>query len=463
MVSVDRIIGGAMAYFLRLIVALFLLSSAAVHADTIPAQVRYKISTSSNSEAYFTDMQAGCVQFGQWHGALYGWGYSSTSSCTLASSTVQTIYLSGNGTARGAFNIGNREYYCPTGGTLSTSTSPPTCTVAACPAGQVRLPDGSCGAACQSGYVSGVTGSKYFGSDGSSDCLNNCTYSISVDMCVKLTNGQGACVGQYGSGTGVNCSAPTNNSAPTPEANCMSQGKSYISVGGVTSCVSAGSQGSQPVTTKNNSSSSSNSSTKDANGNPTGSSSSNSTSNSSATFNGDGTVVVVTTTEKTNEDGTKETKTETKTVSQTSYCAENPTAAQCKAATDSDISGACDAVACKGDAIQCAMAKEQARRNCEWFKENATAKALGEAMTNGTDTTPNPADSSNRETVNVQSSLDSSSPISASCFTDLTVTLLGQSATLPLSDWCPFFEALGYIFLVLSYMAALRIVAGVIV
>jgi hypothetical protein len=451
-----------MAHFLRLIVALLLLFSSAIYADTIPAQLRYKIQTSNSTEAYFNDMDAGCVQFGQWHGALYGWGYTSISSCVLNSSNVATMYKDGSGNNRGQYNIGIREYYCATG-TLNNSTSPPTCTVAACPEGQTRQADGSCAKPCETGYVSGVTGSSYFGSDGGTDCLNNCTYSLSISVCATLSSGQGACVGSYGNGTGASCSAATNNTALTPEANCMSQGKSFISVGGVTSCVSAGSQGSTPIKTKDSSSSSSSGSTKDADGNTTGTTSGSSTTNSTATFNGDGTVIVVTTTEKTNEDGTKETKTETKTVSQTSYCAENPTAAQCKAATDSDISGACDAVACKGDAIQCAMAKEQARRNCEWFKENATAKALGEAMADGTDTTPNPADSSNRETVNVQSSLDSSSPISASCFTDVTVTLLGQSATLPLSDWCPFFEALGYIFLALSYMAALRIVAGVIV
>ena len=313
---------------------------------------------------------------------------------------------------------------------------------------------------CNSGYVSGVTGSKYFGSDGSTDCLNNCTYSIAVDMCIKLANGQGACVGQYGNGTGASCSAATNNTAMTPEANCMSQGKSFISVGGVTSCVSAGSQGSQPVTTKNNSSSSSNSSTKDANGNPTGSSSSNSTTNSSATFNGDGTVVVVTTTEKTNPDGTKETKTDTKTVSQTSYCAENPTAAQCKAATDSDISGACDAVACKGDAIQCAMAKEQARRNCEWFKENADWKAKGEALTNGTDTTANPAEENNRTIVNLPTALDASSPIAASGIQDRSFSVFGRSYTLRLSELNPYLAVVGYVFMALAYMAAGRILAG---
>lgn len=449
MVSNAWFVGGAMANFLRLILLFLTLLSGYAHAanEEIPSIIDYwskdgiaatkKPTPEESCQAYTASIGASYASVTK----VDNWKYFCNSN---------------------AGNIGNITAHeiCPGGATPTQHT----CSVPQCAAGQVRNPDtGVCQESCKTGYVSGVTGSSYFGSDGGTDCLNNCTYSISVSVCATLTSGQGACVGSYGNGTGASCSAASNNSALTPEANCMSQGKSFISVGGVTSCVSAGSQGSTPIKTKDSSSSSSSGSTKDADGNTTGSSSSNSTSNSTATFNGDGTVIVVTTTEKTNEDGTKETKTETKTVSQTSYCAENPTAAQCKAATDSDISGACDAVACKGDAIQCAIAKEQARRNCEWFKENATAKALGEAMADGTDATPNPADSSNRETVNVQSSLDSSSPISASCFTDVTVTLLGQSVVLPVSDWCPFFEALGYIFLALSYMAALRIVAGVIV
>ena len=447
MVSNAWIAGGAMAHFLRLIIGAFFL--AAIQSPVFAFDA-VKVYLLTNNAIYDDPAQAiqAYIDIQNPTLSLYQYTSGTVASNPTSGSLTANLAKSNGDTAYGV-SIAAVRYRCYGKTTLYTSP------YAGC--------DATPPPKCNTGYVSGVTGSSYFGSDGSTDCLNNCTYSIAVDMCATLTSGQGGCVGKYGNGTGASCSAATNNKALTPEANCMSQGKSFVSVGGVTSCVSAGSQGSTPVTTKNNSSSSSNSSTKDANGNPTGSSSSNSTTNSSATFNGDGTVVVVTTTEKTNPDGTKETKTDTKTVSQTSYCAENPTAAQCKAATDSDISGACDAVACKGDAIQCAMAKEQARRNCEWFKENATAKALGEAMTNGTDTTPNPADSSNREHVNVQSSLDNSSPISASCFTDLTITLLGQSATLPLSDWCPFFEALGYIFLALSYMAALRIVAGVIV
>lgn len=448
MVSNAWFAGGAMAHFLRLIFLLLVVLPLTVQANQPFTTIyldRFDVSHSDINSA----CNASATSLGYTVPVVNC--YINPDNPNVQDASIYADAKKGSVMQYGV-GMGKRRWTCPTGETLLFNSN-----------GTAKECTGTPPPACDAGYKSGVTGSKYFGSDGSTDCLNNCTYSIAVDMCISLTGGQGGCVGKYGNGTGASCSSPTNNKAPTPEADCMSQGKSFISVGGVTSCVAAGSQGSTPVTTKNNSSSSSNSSTKDANGNPTGSSSSNSTSNSSATFNGDGTVVVVTTTEKTNPDGTKETKTDTKTVSQTSYCAENPTAAQCKAATDSDISGACDAVACKGDAIQCAMAKEQARRNCEWFKENATAKALGEAMTNGTDTTPNPADSSSREHVNVQSSLDNSSPISASCFTDLTVTLMGQSATLPLSDWCPFFEALGYIFLALSYMAALRIVAGVIV
>lgn len=447
MVCVDWIAGGAMANFFRLIfLCLVLLSGYAQAAnETIPSIIDYWSKDGSDITKKPTPEES-CQAFLANQGVSYvsvtkvdNWKYF----CNSKSGNV------GNITA---------HEVCP-GGVIPSPLH--TCSVPQCPTGQVRNPGtGTCQDSCKSGFVSGVTGSSYFGSDGATDCLNNCTYSVAVNMCATLASGQGACIGSYGNGTGTACSAATNNTALTPEANCMSQGKSFISVGGVTSCVSAGSQGSQPVTTKNNSSSSSNSSTKDANGNPTGNSSSSSTSNSSATFKGDGTVVVVTTTEKTNPDGTKETKTESKTVSQTSYCAENPTAAQCKAATDSDISGACDAVACKGDAIQCAMAKEQARRNCEWFKENADWKAKGEALTNGTDTTANPAEENNRTIVNLPTALDASSPISASGIQDRSFSVFGRSFTLRLSELNPYLAVVGYVFMALAYMAAGRILAG---
>lgn len=67
-----------------------------------------------------------------------------------------------------------------------------------------------------------------------------------------------------------------------------------------------------------------------------------------------------------------------------SFCSENPTSPICKT---SSIGGSCAAVSCDGDAIQCAIAREQQKRNCEFFNENE-ASIRGMAAANAGDTPP---------------------------------------------------------------------------
>ena len=72
---------------------------------------------------------------------------------------------------------------------------------------------------------------------------------------------------------------------------------------------------------------------------------------------------------------TTQTKSDSSTESKDSYCAKNPTAAECKE-NKSSFAGSCDAAfACEGDAVQCAMAKEQHKRNCE-IEKSAFAESM---------------------------------------------------------------------------------------
>lgn len=72
---------------------------------------------------------------------------------------------------------------------------------------------------------------------------------------------------------------------------------------------------------------------------------------------------------------TTQTKSDSATESKDSYCAKNPTAAECKE-NKSSFAGSCDAAfACEGDAVQCAMAKEQHKRNCE-IEKSAFAESM---------------------------------------------------------------------------------------
>jgi len=65
------------------------------------------------------------------------------------------------------------------------------------------------------------------------------------------------------------------------------------------------------------------------------------------------------------------------------FCKANPTADQCQ--NKSEFGGACGGFTCKGDAVQCAIALEQHKRNCELFdKDNAFYK-VGDNALSGND------------------------------------------------------------------------------
>lgn len=80
---------------------------------------------------------------------------------------------------------------------------------------------------------------------------------------------------------------------------------------------------------------------------------------------------------------TTETTTETRTETEPrdDYCTENPRSAQC---VESSFGGSCSSqFRCEGDAVQCAIAQEQHRRNCALFEDETTLSRLGEAAANG--------------------------------------------------------------------------------
>lgn len=77
----------------------------------------------------------------------------------------------------------------------------------------------------------------------------------------------------------------------------------------------------------------------------------------------------------TNPDGTTEEKPEQE------YCKEHPDAPQCKKST---WGGSCGSFTCDGDAVMCAVAKEQHQRNCKLFDEKTSHPAY-QAAVDGTD------------------------------------------------------------------------------
>ncbi|OGS67724.1 MAG: hypothetical protein A2Z87_06180 [Gallionellales bacterium GWA2_54_124] len=140
------------------------------------------------------------------------------------------------------------------------------------------------------------------------------------------------------------------------------------------------------------------------------------------------------------------------------YCIDHPDANICQTNV---INAACGSFNCSGDAIQCAIAKDQFDLHCKLANEQNANLDIGKRMIDGTDTSVrNPADVANRSTFSI-GSLDMSSPIAAKCPDDVVFTVMGKSSTLPLSLWCPYLALVGNVFMALSLVAAAKIIGGV--
>jgi hypothetical protein len=253
-------------------------------------------------------------------------------------------------------------------------------------------------------------------------------------------------IGGIGAKTGTNCdgsgpSVPTTSGAERPAQ--MKPGTCPGEVNGVTVYVACDSSSTSnaPSTTDSTTS------------NSDGSSSSGSSSDSSNTECSNGSC----TTTKTSTDSDGKTTTTSTTETQDSYCKSNPTAAICKAATDSTFSGSCGAAfSCDGDAIQCAIAQDQHARNCALFDTaSAESELYGTEKGKTGDQTTALAGNETRAI----GSIDTSDALGgARCVSDLNITVMGRTATLPLSTVCPQLALLGQVLVAISFLLAIRIV-----
>lgn len=139
------------------------------------------------------------------------------------------------------------------------------------------------------------------------------------------------------------------------------------------------------------------------------------------------------------------------------YCAVNKSASECGGDGKSGFGGACTAgFKCDGDALMCAIAKEQHVRNCALFETTSAESDLYDE--NKTKT----GNQTGSETVAISSaSFDQSNAlgVSAQCIPDLNVTVAGAAVSLPFSDLCDYLQYFGYINLAVSFLLAMRIVA----
>ena len=137
----------------------------------------------------------------------------------------------------------------------------------------------------------------------------------------------------------------------------------------------------------------------------------------------------------TNPDGSEEEKPEQE------FCKENPDAPQCK---KSNWGGSCGSFSCDGDAIQCAIAKEQHQRNCKLFDEKASHPAY-QAAVDGTDEESADKLKGKAEQISVGTNFDQSGyGWAKACPADPEIALgfVSQSFTIPFSRICGPLEAL---------------------
>ncbi|WP_200947622.1 virulence factor TspB C-terminal domain-related protein [Acidovorax sp. Root568] len=124
----------------------------------------------------------------------------------------------------------------------------------------------------------------------------------------------------------------------------------------------------------------------------------------------------------------------------------------------SGFGGSCmSGYACEGDAIQCAIAKEQYARNCKLFDDTSAESDLYNA--NKGKTGNQTGDLPGNETISLSGRIDTSDPLGGGgCIGDLSVTVWGQGVSLPLSNLCQYLAMLGNILVAVSMLLAARIV-----
>lgn len=134
-------------------------------------------------------------------------------------------------------------------------------------------------------------------------------------------------------------------------------------------------------------------------------------------------------------------------------CKEAPDLKQCK--EDTGITGSClGAFQCKGDGLQCAMALEQHKRNCELFEKQNDFSRLFDELKSA---------QSNEGTlqgteVDLAGHFKVDSVIgNGVCPADITVMVMDRPIPVRLSDFCQYFNAMGYMLFLGACISCLRI------
>lgn len=137
------------------------------------------------------------------------------------------------------------------------------------------------------------------------------------------------------------------------------------------------------------------------------------------------------------------------------FCKKNPEVPMCKKST---FQGACQAgFSCDGDAIFCAIARDQHSRNCKLFDEPSDESNLynKDKGKQGEQTKELPGN----RTLDMAGRIDMTDALGGGqCVSDLSIVVMGQGITLPISRICPAISVIGNILVAVALLLAVRIV-----
>jgi hypothetical protein len=404
---------------------LFLVAGAAYAEGTVsPANTLWR---SPQDPQYYTNTAsaspslAAAVVLSQWSPVCNGGCTGKRFSCSGATCT---FYVTSGSTGTEA-NAGSQTMVQIAGGCPASSTAAGgqcTCNSGFSPNSAATACVASSGSSsCQAL----VDGANYLGIDGTFTAVAppGSTQFCSGGCLINSTGGTfyrdaGAWKGQfYGPFTlvGSSCSSQPVAGEPAP-APCPA-GQAPGTVNGVTSCYPAGST-----------STTSTSSTADGSGAVTG------TTTTTTTQTGGS----VTTTTTTRNGAGQVTGTTTDTKPADRFCVQNPDTTICQ---KTSFGGSCLAgFTCSGDAVYCAMAREQHLRNCEVFAATGTTRTVGaDAIARGdTRASDHPGAAANVVNVgNGASGFDQTDIISGGgCPADQVIAVASGSVTMPWSQLC---------------------------
>jgi hypothetical protein len=337
---------------------------------------------------------------------------------------------------------------------------PTICTlpVESCPSGTAPDAKGVCWPTC------GAVGSAYVPSACPSDpCVVAAGTGLSMEVCdgqcvvrgqaAGVSGGVGYVWGPF-SVTGAHCVAGVAGSPPVvgvPPLVC-GVGQCPGSVNGNTACYPCSATQSPGASTSTSSSETP----------ASGASSSSTGSTSSSTTCTGGNCSTTTTTTVTRSDGTTSQQQTTTTQPVAAYCHANPADPQCGPSKDepSTWGGSCAGFSCGGDAIQCAIAREQHVRNCALFDQETDLSRLGKAAATGGNPSDHPRDQVQVASFALSSMLDSSPLFGSSggCPADYAFSYAGQSLVIPFSQSCDVLHILGAMWMGICYLVAATIV-----